>query len=134
MPQDSCVLVVDDDSLIRGLVERALHHAGCSVVNASDGEQALEILTRGGIGIDLVVTDIKMPLLDGLELGRRIARMTPPIPVLYMSAELPDAFVDGSQDLSLPPFLLKPFSMETLVTAAIGLLAASSAYQGENLA
>jgi CheY-like chemotaxis protein len=130
MPGESCVLVVDDDSVVRILVARALDRAGCTVVDAKDGTQALEILERAEIGIDLVLTDISMPRLDGLELGRRIARMTPPMPVLYMSAELPNAFVDRSADLTLAPFLLKPFSIGSLVAAVIGLLASSSAYRG----
>ena len=130
MPGESCVLVVDDESVVRILVARALDRAGCTVVDVSDGAQALEILERGEISIDLVLTDINMPRLDGLELGRRIAQMTPPMPVLYMSAELPDAFVNRGADLTLAPFVLKPFSIGALVAAVIGLLASSSAYRG----
>ena len=66
-------------------------------------------------------------MLDGLELGRRIAGMTPARPVLYMSSELPDALAPEGADRKVPAFLLKPFSMETLVTAVVGLLAASAA-------
>ncbi|MEZ0333028.1 MAG: response regulator [Gemmatimonadales bacterium] len=127
MPGQFRVLVVDDDSGIRSLVARVLERAGWLVVDAGDGAQALEILERGKVDIDLVLTDVSMPMLDGLELGRRIAGMTPPRPVLYMSSELPDALVSGRADRTIPPFLLKPFSMETLVTAVVGLLAASAA-------
>ena len=127
MPGQFRVLVVDDDSGIRSLVARVLERAGWLVVDAGDGAQALEILERGKVDIDLVLTDVSMPMLDGLELGRRIAGMTPPRPVLYMSSELPDALASGGADRKIPPFLLKPFSMETLVTAVVGLLAASAA-------
>jgi CheY-like chemotaxis protein len=129
MLEDSCVLVVDDDSVLRALVTHVLHRVGCTVVNANDGAQALEILERGGVDIDLVVTDIHMPGLNGLELGRRIARVTPSMPVLYMSAELPDALVDRGANLMLTPFLLKPFSTESLVAAVLGLLVSSSVYR-----
>ena len=126
----SRVLVVDDNSGVRSVARRALEDAGCTVLNASDGAHALEILDRQNSDIDLVLTDINMPRLNGLELGRRIARMTPPIPVVYMSAELPDALVGGDANLTFPPFLLKPLSIETLVAAVIGLLAGSGAYRG----
>jgi two-component system, cell cycle sensor histidine kinase and response regulator CckA len=127
MREQRRVLVVDDDSGIRTLVGRVLERAGWSVLDASDGVQALEILEHRDVSIDLVLTDISMPTLDGIELGRRIARMTPPMPVLYMSSELPDALVSGGADRTVPRFLLKPFSMETLVTAVVALLTASAA-------
>ena len=104
MPAGSRVLVVDDNSGVRIVASRALEDAGCTVLNASDGAHALEILERQESDIDLVLSDINMPRLDGLELGRRIARMTPPIPELYMSAELPDALVGGNADLMFPHF------------------------------
>ena len=84
MPGQFRVLVVDDDSGIRSLVARVLERAGWLVVDAGDGAQALEILERGKVDMDLVLTDVSMPMLDGLELGRRIAGMTPPRPVLRM--------------------------------------------------
>jgi CheY-like chemotaxis protein len=127
MREQRRVLVVDDDSGIRTLVGRVLERAGWLVVDAGDGAQALEILERGKVDIDLVLTDVSMPMLDGLELGRRIAGMTPARPVLYMSSELPDALAPEGADRKVPAFLLKPFSMETLVTAVVGLLAASAA-------
>jgi two-component system cell cycle sensor histidine kinase/response regulator CckA len=127
---ERCVLVVDDDSQVRALAERALKEAGCSVMDASDGAHALEILEGREITIDLVLTDIRMPRLDGLELGRRIAQMTAPMPVVYMSGELPDTLVHGSADLTLAPFLLKPFSIGALVAAVIGLLGAGTAELG----
>jgi two-component system cell cycle sensor histidine kinase/response regulator CckA len=66
----SAVLVVDDDSAVRMLVARALESSGYAVIVAGDGAQALELLERRGAGIHLVLTDIQMPRLGGLELGR----------------------------------------------------------------
>ena len=127
MPGQFRVLVVDDDSGIRSLVGRVLERAGWSVLDASDGAQALAILEQGTVDIDLVLTDVSMPTLDGLELGRRIASMAPSTPVLYMSSEFPAALARRGSDTGMPSFLLKPFSMETLVTAVVALLTATAA-------
>ena len=67
------VLVVDDDSAVGMLVARVLESSGYAVVVAHDGAQALELLERRGAGIHLVLTDIQMPKLGGLELGREVA-------------------------------------------------------------
>lgn len=109
----STVLVVDDESRVRLFVARALESAGYAVVGAGDGLEALELLDGRGSGIDLVLTDIRMPRLDGLELGRRIAGRRLPIPVAYMSADPPHDVVG----------LQKPFSMTALVDFVEELLA-----------
>jgi CheY-like chemotaxis protein len=105
------VLVVDDEWMVRTLVARALESAGYTVVGAGDGAEALELLERGG-AVDLVLTDIKMPRLGGLELGREIA-LRWPIPVVYMSAD-PAALSGGGSDSTLPPCITKPFSITAL--------------------
>ena len=102
---ESCVLVVDDESAVRLFVTRALESAGYAVVGAGDGLEALELLDRWGTAIALVLTDIRMPRVDGLELGRLIARRRLPVPVAYMSADPPE-------DLAC---LQKPFSMTGLL-------------------
>jgi CheY-like chemotaxis protein len=118
---DARVLVVDDESVVRMCVARVLESEGYTVLSASDGAQALEMLQREQIGVDLVLTDINMPGLDGLELGRRIAALGCSFPVLYMSAELPDTIFDVGAGHTIPPFLLKPFSFAMLV-ANVGRL------------
>jgi CheY-like chemotaxis protein len=124
-----CVLVVDDESVVRMCVARALESAGYRVIGAGDGARALEILERAEIGIDLVLADINMPRLGGLELGRRITALGWPIPVLYMSANPPDATVGGGAGaaLTIAPYLRKPFSVTTLITTVDRLLTARRA-------
>jgi CheY-like chemotaxis protein len=85
MSLDPCILVVDDNPDIRRCVARALTDARYAVLEAEDGALALTILERGGVDIDLVLTDIRMPRLDGVELGRRIAERKWRVPVVYMS-------------------------------------------------
>jgi DNA-binding NtrC family response regulator len=109
-----CILVVDDSLGIRQIVARALTDARYVVLEAEDGALALEILEHRGFDIDLVLTDIKMPRLDGIELGRRIAARKWQVPVLYMTGGPGDAVVDGAGD-AVAPLLRKPFSMDTMI-------------------
>ena len=102
-----CILVVDDSPDIRRIVARALIDARYAVLEAEDGARALQILEREGVDIDLVLTDIKMPRVDGVELGRRIADRKWQVPVIYMSG--------GTGDGRVAPLLRKPFSMDTLM-------------------
>lgn len=118
------VLVVDDESVVRICVARALESAGYRVLGAGDGAQALEVLEQAELGIDLVLTDINVPRLGGLELGRRITALGWPIPVLYMSANPPDAAVSAGAGLTIAPCLRKPFSVTTLITMVDRLLMA----------
>ena len=104
---DRCILVVDDSPDIRRIVTRALTDARYAVLEAEDGARALQILEREGVDIDLVLTDIKMPRVDGVELGRRIADRKWQVPVIYMSG--------GTGDGLVAPLLRKPFSMDTLM-------------------
>jgi CheY-like chemotaxis protein len=109
------ILVVDDSPAIRRVVARALTDARYEVLEAEDGVLALQILECGGVDIDLVLTDIKMSRLDGLELGRRIAARKWRVPVLYMSGGLGDPIVADAAGAPAAPLLRKPFSMGTLV-------------------
>jgi two-component system, cell cycle sensor histidine kinase and response regulator CckA len=118
----SRVLVVEDESAVRMLIARVLETAGYAVLHVGDGAQALELLEREWLGVDLVLTDIRMPRLDGLELGRRIAAQEWPIPVLYMSADPPDALAGGGTGPATAPCLQKPFSVRALVAAVDGVL------------
>jgi DNA-binding NtrC family response regulator len=112
---DPCTLVVEDSPEIRRAVTRALIDARYAVLEAEDGVRALQILERGGVEIDLVVTDIRMPRLDGIELGRRIADRRWRVPVVYMSGGTGDGIVADSAGRPVAPLLRKPFSMDTLV-------------------
>jgi len=119
-PDQSCVLVVDDDGGVRAVVARVLETAGITVLVAADGFEALELLDREDRHIDLVLTDVSMPRLGGIELGREIAARQRPIPVLYMSANPPEV-LPSSAGL-IQQFLLKPFSIRRLLTTIGQLL------------
>jgi len=79
----ACVLVIDDDPHVRDLVQDALGQAGHTVVLSRDGREGLRALDEGGF--DLVITDIFMPDMEGLELIRRLRKGGFAIPVVAMS-------------------------------------------------
>jgi CheY-like chemotaxis protein len=115
------VLVVDDEPGVRDLVCRTLRDSGYRTVEAAHGGEALEII-EGPEPIDLIVTDVVMPGMDGRELGRRLSQSRPTLPILYMSAyDVNDIFRRGSPRTSAP-FLQKPFPPDHLISSVEQLL------------
>jgi CheY-like chemotaxis protein len=109
------ILVVDDEHFVLALTSRILRNAGYGVLEASSAREALRLFRRQDPPIDLVITDVRMPEIDGRMLGRLLAERYPCLPVAYMSAySINDVFHRGSPGPNLP-FLSKPFSPETLL-------------------
>lgn len=118
------VLVVDDEPGLRELVCRTLQAEGYRTMEAGHGGEALEVMDA--IPVDLVVTDVVMPGMDGRELGRRLSQRWPDLPILYISAyDVNDIFRRGSPTSSAP-FLQKPFPMEELITTVRELITSRS--------
>jgi CheY-like chemotaxis protein len=121
------VLVVDDEEGLRSMVCRTLRAEGYGTLEASHGGEALEIMETSSEPVDLVVTDVVMPGMDGRELGRRLTQRWPSVPILYISAyDVNDIFRRGSPWNSAP-FLQKPFPPDGLITTVRGLLQTRSA-------
>jgi CheY-like chemotaxis protein len=120
------VLVVDDEQGLRDLVCRTLQAEGYETLEAGHGAEALEVMESAAELVDLVVTDVVMPGMDGRELGRRLEQRWPDLPILYISAyDVNDIFRRGSPRTSAP-FLQKPFPLEGLITTVQGLLRSRS--------
>jgi CheY-like chemotaxis protein len=117
-PRRFTVLIAEDAPVIRKLARIMLESAGYSTLSASDGRDALAISRAYSGTIDILLSDIDMPRLDGFELRRQILMERPAIKVLFMSAvfELPES----------PAFLKKPLEANTLLTAVRGLLQSGS--------
>lgn len=113
------VLVVDDDPLVRGAIGACLRHVGYVVHEASDGRKALTFLSHRSV--ELVVADILMPDLDGIELIMRLADRFPDIKILAISGEGqfgPGPFLTMAGHLGAHRTLAKPFDPAQLVRAA----------------
>ena len=120
------VLVVDDEQGVRDLVCRTLRGEGYQTLEAGHGAEALKVVESAPDPVDLVITDVVMPGMDGRELGRRLAQTKPALPVLYISAyDVNDIFRRGSPSISAP-FLQKPFPHDTLITCVEQLLSKSA--------
>ncbi|MBL0213061.1 MAG: PAS domain S-box protein [Myxococcales bacterium] len=109
------VLVVDDDDSVRNLTHRILSGAGYTVLTAANGGEALLLSEQHAGPIDLVLTDVVMPLLGGRELAKRLFTLRPGIRTLYMSGYSDDAIVHHGMIDGHAPFLGKPFSAHDLL-------------------
>lgn len=112
--QAGTVLLVEDDDAVRGLARRTLEGKGYAVVEAADGEEALR-LVRDRIDIDVVVTDLTMPKLNGEELAQRIRETQPDAGIVLMSGFPETALVREGRIHEHGYFLEKPFTPTALV-------------------
>lgn len=116
------ILVVDDDETMRPLLVDTLDAIGYESVPAADGIEALRILGREGqFSFDLMISDVKMPNMDGLTLLRRIRRFYPELPVLFITGVASEETVAAA---SPDGFLAKPFRIAQLEELIESTLAA----------
>ncbi len=121
------VLVVEDEDMVRAVAERALSRQGYKVLTANDGEQGLEVLASGE-KIDLLISDVVMPNMDGPSMVARARDTHPDLPVLFMSGYAEEQ-LRKSIDLANVAFLPKPFSVSQLAEAARDALAMGTAVE-----
>jgi two-component system cell cycle sensor histidine kinase/response regulator CckA len=119
------VLVVEDEPQVRRLAVRALEAEGFEVSEAEHGKAALEVLAKRVDPIQLVVTDVVMPVMGGRELAEQLASAYHGLPVLLMSGYATDELVSQGLLSEATPVLQKPFSPETLVEQVRAVLHAS---------
>jgi CheY-like chemotaxis protein len=115
------VLVVDDDPAVRDIIARLLVEEGYQVILARHGGEALDLVRREE-PFDLLITDIRMPIMDGWELSGRLRERWPALPVLYISGfdvELTHGATLGGTNGA---FLRKPFDLDELSRLVVRLL------------
>ena len=110
------VLVVDDHDTTRQTISRMLEAGGFSVVTAASGPEALERLARDSHDIDLVLSDVTMPGMNGIDLSYQIREQYPSIPVAIVSGDVSDLerSIIGRFEV---PFIKKPLHAESLFSA-----------------
>ncbi len=123
------ILVVDDEQMVRDLMVRALKSKGYEVLEASDGSEALEIIEEPSTEIDMVVTDVIMPRLTGLELVKRMREVQRDVPVLLVSGFSEEMFTGDAVAASKLPLLRKPFRSNDLLDRVRDLLDSRTARQ-----
>ncbi len=113
MPQ---VLVVDDEEQMRKLIRLVLQKEGCAVIEASNGKEAIRHMQKADI--DLVISDVVMPDMDGLELIREIRRVHPEIKILAISGAGrggPGLYLNIAERFGADAILMKPFAPGQLI-------------------
>jgi DNA-binding response OmpR family regulator len=111
-PNGRLVLLVDDEVLIRNMIRLSLRAAGFQVIAAADGQEALALSRNYSERIDVLVTDIDMPNLDGISLAEQLKTERPDIQVVVMSGRLSGPIRVGGAEVTV---LCKPFSTQSLV-------------------
>ena len=117
------ILVAEDEEALRALITRALTDSGHEVVTAMDGADALDILTRENGRFELLLTDIKMPLMDGIALALATARDHPRIIILLMTAYADQRERAANLDALVHDVILKPFTLAEIKSMVADALA-----------
>jgi two-component system, cell cycle response regulator CpdR len=120
----SRILLAEDEEALRAFVARALVQDGHEVVAAADGGEALDVLTREQGKFDLLLTDIRMPVMDGIALALAAARDYPDLVILLMTGYADQRERAHGLDALIHDVIAKPFSLaEIRKTVAEALVA-----------
>jgi two-component system chemotaxis response regulator CheY len=111
------ILVVDDSPTVRQKVGIALQHAGFEMAEATDGAEGLRVLEKGGIS--LVICDVNMPRMSGLEMLEHLRRnhRYANLPVVMLTTESLTANVERATKAGAKAWIMKPFKVELLIAA-----------------
>ena len=120
------ILIADDEESMRLLVARAIAMDGHQTVTAEDGGHALEILVQEDGAFDLLLTDIKMPVMDGIALALTVARDFPKLTILLMTGFADQRERASGLDAIIHDVVTKPFSVAEIRAAVAEALASRS--------
>jgi two-component system cell cycle sensor histidine kinase/response regulator CckA len=109
------ILLVEDEESLRMLNARGLASRGYDVIEAANGVEAIERLEQHGGQVDLVVSDVVMPEMNGPRLFQELRKRNPTIKMIFVSGYAEDAFQSDMPDPDTFDFLPKPFTLKQLV-------------------
>jgi two-component system, cell cycle response regulator CpdR len=117
------ILIAEDEDSLRSLVARALSQDGHHVMTANDGAEALDLLTRECGAFELLLTDIRMPVMDGIALALAAARDHPRLAILLMTGYADQRERAHGLEALIRDVVTKPFSLATIRSAVNDALA-----------
>ena len=120
------ILLVEDDSSVRNLVRDELRKLGYRVLEAKNGVEACLLATQQAGTLDLLLTDVVMPGMGGLELAHHLSVIKPDLKILFMSGYIDDVGLHAGHEEGSSSFLQKPFTPEALARAVRNLLDTST--------
>jgi two-component system, cell cycle response regulator CpdR len=115
------ILLAEDDDSLRGFLARALERAGYEVTACADGEEAVAVLDQDW---DLLLTDIVMPGIDGIEVARQAAALHPDLRIMFITGFAAVALAAGSQAPAGAKVLSKPIHLREIVSEVERMIAA----------
>ena len=118
---NKCILIVDDESRVRKLIKDFLAAKGFSILEAEDGEKALQVYEENSQKIDLILLDVMMPKLDGWSVLRQI-RQTSKVPIIMLTARGEEQDELFGFELGVDEYISKPFSPKILVARVEAIL------------
>lgn len=118
---DNCILIVDDEARMRKLIKDFLMTKGYKILEAEDGEKALEVYSENTSKIDLILLDVMMPKLDGWSVLRQI-RQTSNVPIIMLTARGEEQDELFGFELGVDEYISKPFSPKILVARVEAIL------------
>jgi DNA-binding response OmpR family regulator len=109
------ILLIDDDELLRNVLAKALSHAGHTIIQAGDGQQGVELARA--TTVDLVITDLVMPVQEGVETILQLKREQPHLPVIAISGGLSNSklYLEIASKMGARRILPKPFTPQELL-------------------
>jgi two-component system cell cycle response regulator CpdR len=117
------ILIAEDEDPVRTLVSRALAQDGHDIVATADGAEAFEVLKREAGRFDLMLADIKMPVMDGIALALAAARDFPTLPILLMTGYADQRERTSGFDALIYDVVTKPFTIAEIKSAVTAALA-----------
>lgn len=108
------ILLADDDAATRDFVKRSLENDAHTIVTASEGSEALALLTSGGDPFELLISDYQMPSMDGLSLAEKANKACPGLPILLISGFSIDRAQLSTVNANIVGLIAKPFTLDQI--------------------